>query len=101
MAGRNQQLVLAALDQLEDDRAGRIVLLSGGTDGEDGPTDAAGAFLDTRILTRVREAGIDPKDYLRRNDAYTFFKLVDGLLETGPTDTNVCDLRVVLVEQQS
>jgi glycerate 2-kinase len=99
--GRNQQLILAALDQLEDDGADRIVLLSGGTDGEDGPTDAAGAFLDTRLLKRVREAGIDPKDYLRRNDAYTFFKLVDGLIETGPTDTNVCDLRVVLVDNRS
>jgi hydroxypyruvate reductase len=97
--GRNQQLVLAALAALWDDGAGGIVLLSGGTDGEDGPTDAAGAVLDAELLAEARRRGLDPLDCLRRNDAYTFFDALGGLIRTGPTHTNVCDLRVVLVDR--
>ena len=59
--GRNQQLVLAALERLSADGARGIALLSGGTDGEDGPTDAAGAMLDADILTAAREHGLDPR----------------------------------------
>lgn len=95
--GRNQQLVLAALVELLDTGCEGIVLLSGGTDGEDGPTDAAGAVLDERLVQRLRTTGLDPEDFLRRNDAYTFFAQLGGLIKTGPTHTNVCDLRVVLV----
>ena len=95
--GRNQQLVLAALDMLEPDGLDRIALLSGGTDGEDGPTEAAGAVADAPLLRRVREEGLDPKPYLEINDAYGFFEQVGGLLITGPTNTNVMDLRVALV----
>jgi hydroxypyruvate reductase len=97
LGGRNQQLVLAALQELADD-VGGIVLLSGGTDGEDGPTDAAGAFLDAPMLMAARQAGLDVADYLARNDAYHFFAPLDALIRTGPTHTNVCDLRVVLAE---
>lgn len=95
--GRNQQLVLAGLDFLKGDGLKRLVLLSGGTDGEDGPTDAAGAFADASLCGVVEEKGLDPKPYLELNDAYTFFEQVSGLLVTGPTHTNVMDLRVALV----
>jgi glycerate 2-kinase len=96
LGGRNQQLVLAALIHL----TGRThcAMLSGGTDGEDGPTDAAGALFDDSIIAAAAEAGLAPADYLARNDAYHFFEPLGGLIKTGPTDTNVCDLRVVLVD---
>ena len=96
LGGRNQQLVLAALVRLADDGAGGIVLLSGGTDGEDGPTDAAGALLDAKVLSAARQLHLDPRDFLARNDAYHFFDALGALIKTGPTHTNVCDLRVVL-----
>lgn len=98
--GRNQQLVLAALQHLQ--QAGvtsNCAILSGGTDGEDGPTDAAGAVIDERLLKMApldREAIADA---LRRNDAYTFFDARHGLIKTGPTHTNVCDVRVVVVSR--
>jgi glycerate-2-kinase len=93
--GRNQQLCLAALAELSDWRG--LALLSGGTDGEDGPTDAAGALVDEGIAAEVKRLGLNPRDYLARNDAYTFFEAAGGLLKTGPTHTNVCDLRVLTV----
>jgi glycerate 2-kinase len=96
--GRNQQLALAALE-LRDDWRG-WALLSGGTDGEDGPTDAAGAIADEQIAQEARVRNLDPADYLRRNDAYNFFEPLGALLKTGQTNTNVCDLRVVLTAQQ-
>jgi hydroxypyruvate reductase len=99
LGGRNQQLVLAALEQLTqttDDRARHIALLSGGTDGEDGPTDAAGAVLDAEIMHQASQKRMNPQEYLSRNDAYHFFEPLDALLRTGPTNTNVCDLRVVV-----
>jgi len=103
--GRNQQLVLAALiDLLEaspDKTAALrdIALLSGGTDGEDGPTDAAGAFIDEAILAVIQKQQLDPNCFLQRNDAYHFFEQLGSLIKTGPTHTNVCDLRVVTVSQ--
>jgi glycerate 2-kinase len=103
--GRNQQLALAALCELfkqgptgENPLQG-IVILSGGTDGEDGPTDAAGAFVTAETIERARAMNLNPRDYLQRNDAYTFFQQVGGLIQTGPTHTNVCDVRVVLVDR--
>lgn len=95
--GRNQQLVLAALDQLKDDGMHGIVLLSGGTDGEDGPTDAAGAWADAELLRVARQKNADMSPYLDINDSYSFFDRVGGLLKTGPTHTNVMDLRVALI----
>lgn len=99
LGGRNQQLVLAALDSLAVDGCEGIAVLSGGTDGEDGPTDAAGAFLDAEILAAVRRHNLNMADYLRRCDAYHFFEAAGGLIKTGPTHTNVCDLRVVVVDR--
>ena len=99
LGGRNQQLVLAALQHLLEDGAAAIALLSGGTDGEDGPTDAAGAVLDAELIASARQQQLDPADYLERNDAYHFFEPLGGLVKTGPTHTNVCDVRVVVVDQ--
>ncbi len=96
--GRNQQLVLAALvDQLAGkNRLENALILSAGTDGEDGPTDAAGAWIDQQLVEAVLTQDLDAVDFLARNDAYTFFDTLGGLLRTGPTQTNVCDLRIVL-----
>ena len=106
--GRNQQLVLAALAELLSSSPRLslppslpLALLSAGTDGEDGPTDAAGAIVDSQILAKAKELGLDATDYLRRNDAYHFFEPVGGLIKTGPTDTNVCDVRVVVVDRST
>lgn len=97
LGGRNQQLALAALEVLAPDGGRGIALLSGGTDGEDGPTDAAGAVVDEQVIAAARQLALDPADYLQRSDAYHFFEPLDGLVKTGPTHTNVCDLRVVVV----
>lgn len=101
--GRNQQLVLAVATQLRrmgwaerESQAGSLGILSGGTDGEDGPTDAAGGYLDASVLARAEEAGLDLDDYVARADAYHYLRQAGGLLLTGPTGTNVCDLRVIL-----
>jgi len=96
--GRNQQLVLAALTRLRDGGLEGIVVLSGGTDGEDGPTDAAGAWADAQLLAAANRLGLDPRPYLEVNNAYAFFAPLGGLLKTGPTQTNVMDLRVALVD---
>ncbi len=101
--GRNQQLVLAAMLEVVQacTRGGEeawppLVLLSGGTDGEDGPTDAAGALADAQVYARICELGMDPASHLARNDAYPLFEAAGGLIKTGPTHTNVCDVRVAL-----
>ena len=74
-----------------------IVVLSGGTDGTDGPTDAAGAVADGSTVTRARTKDLDPLDYLRRNDSYHFLQALGDLVITGPTRTNVMDVYMVLV----
>jgi glycerate 2-kinase len=95
--GRNQELALAALSHLWGDGLERICILSGGTDGEDGPTDAAGAVVDTDVAVRARELGLAPEPFLSDHNAYPFFEATGGLLKTGPTQTNVMDVRVALV----
>jgi hydroxypyruvate reductase len=90
--GRNQEFVLAAVRALA--RLDCAVMLSAGTDGTDGPTDAAGAIADSESLRRA--AHLDPDEYLARNDSYRFFEALNDLVMTGPTGTNVMDLRVVL-----
>jgi glycerate-2-kinase len=96
--GRNQQLALAAL--LELDKCEGIALLAAGTDGEDGPTDAAGAFVTEEVVRNAVSLRLDPRAYLARNDAYHFYEQSGGLFITGPTHTNVCDLRILLVNRQ-
>lgn len=101
LGGRNQQLVLAAVQRLWDDGASGLALVSGGTDGEDGPTNAAGALLDESVLAQAHALRLDPADHLARNDAYHFFEPLGALIKTGPTHTNVCDVRVAVVDRRS
>lgn len=93
--GRNQEFALASVLSLKG--FGNYVLLSAGTDGSDGPTDAAGALVDAETLHRAGKNRLDAHDHLKRNDSYNFFKHTGDLLITGPTRTNVMDLRVILV----
>lgn len=95
--GRNTELALAFA--LETEGAAGITLLSAGTDGTDGPTDAAGAFADGLTIGRARNAGLDPEAMLTDNDSYTFFSRIESLLVTGPTGTNVMDIQIVLIEK--
>ncbi len=98
--GRNQEMALAFLAELErDPEHGRgIGFLSASTDGSDGPTDAAGAYASSLMLDRAREAGLSTAAALKANDSYHFFEALGGLYKTGPTMTNVCDLHMLLVE---
>jgi len=93
--GRNQEFVLASA--LVIDGGKNVVVLAGGTDGNDGPTDAAGAIADGSTLVRARAKGLDPLDFLRRNDSYYFFQPLEDLVITGPTRTNVMDVYMLLV----
>ena len=93
--GRNQEFALSASIDISGKK--NIVMLSGGTDGTDGPTDAAGAFSDTFTLKRAEEMGLNPYRFLANNDSYHFFQKLGDLFITGPTNTNVMDLRIVLV----
>ena len=95
LGGRNMEFVLAAA--MEIDGLGGVTVLSGGTDGTDGPTDAAGAIADGTTVQVARGRGYDAARYLRNNDSYHFFEATGDLLMTGPTMTNVMDLRVFLV----
>ncbi|MBM80338.1 MAG: glycerate kinase [Planctomycetaceae bacterium] len=96
--GRNQELALAALNHLWDQGLDGIVILSGGTDGEDGPTDAAGAIADAQVWQAARSQQLSPSEFLAINNSYPFFDRCDGLIQCGPTHTNVMDLRVCVVQ---
>ncbi len=93
--GRNQELALSAAIGL--DRIPNAAIFSLGSDGTDGPTDAAGGYADGDTVTSLREKGINIHDYLANNDAYNALKAVDGLITTGPTGTNVNDVSVLLL----
>lgn len=93
--GRNQEFVLAAA--LDIDGLNNVVVLSGGTDGDDGPTDAAGAIADGTTIERASKSGLNAYEHLCENNSYNFFKPLGDLLITGPTNTNVMDLRVLLI----
>jgi glycerate 2-kinase len=93
--GRNQELALACAISI--DGWDRIFLLSAGTDGTDGPTDAAGAFVSGLTCRRARQADLNPYPYLLANDSYSFFESLGDLLKTGPTRTNVMDIICMLV----
>jgi hydroxypyruvate reductase len=96
LGGRNMEFALAAAIHLENS-PGPALILSGGTDGNDGPTDAAGAFADPTTVQRGKESGVQANEYLAANDSYHFFEKTGELLVTGPTKTNVMDVRLVLV----
>jgi glycerate-2-kinase len=88
---------LALAFAMEIDGIDGITFLSAGTDGTDGPTDAAGAIVGGKTVAAARIAGLDPEEYLNNNDSYNFFKKIDGLLITGPTGTNVMDIQIITV----
>lgn len=95
LGGRNQEFALAAaldLAGLSD-----VAILSGGTDGTDGPTDAAGAIVDGTTLARAPALGLSAAAFLANNDSYHFLEATGDLIKTGPTGTNVADLQVILV----
>jgi len=95
MGGRNQEFALAAA--LDIARLDGVLAFSAGTDGTDGPTPAAGALADGRTLDRAVALGLDPNAFLARNDSYRFFEPLGDLVMTGPTGTNVMDIRLMLV----
>jgi hydroxypyruvate reductase len=95
LGGRNQEFALATA--LEIDGLDGIVALIGGTDGTDGPTEAAGGIVDGGTVRRGKTQGLDARDYLSRNDSYHFLRATDDLLVTGPTFTNVMDLRLFII----
>ena len=94
--GRNTELALVFGIKIKG--LPGITLLSAGTDGTDGPTDAAGAFVDGQTVAKAAAAGIDAWEYLKNNDSYTFFSRTGDLFITGPTGTNVMDLQIILLD---
>ena len=95
LGGRNQEFVLAAALALESCPGGTV--FSAGTDGIDGPTPAAGAIAGAQTIAAARALGLDPQAYLDDNDSYHFFKRTKSLVITGPTGTNVMDIRLLLI----
>jgi len=95
LGGRNQEFGLVSALELDDLEG--VVVLSGGTDGTDGPTDAAGVVVGTDTIRKGRSKGMDPIIFLKNNDTYHFFAETGELLMTGPTGTNVMDLRIMLI----
>jgi glycerate 2-kinase len=98
LGGRNQEFAVATA--LEIDGLDRVVALIGGTDGTDGPTAAAGGIVDGGTVQRGKTKGLDTRDHLSRNDSYHYLQATDDLLVTGPTFTNVMDLRVFMIDHQ-
>lgn len=102
--GRNQEMTLSVLREFSQFPRGLraalngVLFLSAGTDGNDGPTDAAGAFADADAIGRAEALGLDPSRFLAENDSYTFFEKVGGLFKPGPTGTNVCDIQLLIVQ---
>jgi len=99
--GRNQEMALSALAEMDKfpEESRNITFLSAGTDGNDGPTDAAGAFASSEILEEAVAAGLEIAPYLADNDSYRFFDPLGRLLKTGPTNTNVCDIQLILIHR--
>ena len=95
VGGRNLAFVLDCVGKVAGKR---IVVLSVGTDGVDGSSPAAGAVADGETLARAQVMGLDPADYFRRSDSYTFFQKLDDTIMTGPTGNNLRDLRILLAE---
>ena len=101
IGGRNQHMALTALIEMKkrkDNETYSLTFLAAGTDGTDGPTDAAGAIADIESIAISVQKKLDPDTYFTNCDSYSFFKQTGGLLKTGPTQTNVMDLVLVLIE---
>jgi hydroxypyruvate reductase len=91
--GRNQELVLSAVSHISG--LNKVVLASFGTDGNDGPTDAAGAIADGKSMLRAKKLGLSAREYLDDNNSYEFFSRLDDLIKTGPTGINLMDIHVI------
>jgi glycerate 2-kinase len=99
--GRNQEMALAfALAAEQNGLTGNWAFLSGGTDGRDGPTDAAGGIVDNNTVKRMAQTGINPIQLLDNNDSYTALKASGDLVNTGATGTNVADLQILLIQPE-
>lgn len=98
--GRNQEMALAFLSALgRNPKNGEgLTFLSAGTDGNDGPTDAAGAIVNLELYNKAVKQQLSPEKFLSNNDSYSFFEKAGGFLKTGPTNTNVCDIQLLIVE---
>lgn len=96
--GRNQELALSMLNLFDTYGGTGLRFLSGATDGNDGPTNAAGAFAFDSLLEITATKKLSISDFLANNDSYHFFQQTGGLLLTGPTNTNVCDIQVMLID---
>ncbi len=94
LGGRNQEVVLGAL--ANNLNINDVVIIAFGTDGIDGPTDAAGAIVDYTNLAEIKSLNLVVTDFLERNDSYNFFKQINGLIKTGETGTNVSDIIIAL-----
>jgi glycerate 2-kinase len=97
LGGRNQELALSAALKLKNNGDSAIVVASVGTDGVDGPTDAAGAIVDGNTCVRAAKLGLKPERFLAENDSYTFFSKLEDLIFTGQTGTNVNDISLILI----
>jgi glycerate-2-kinase len=97
--GRNQEIALAYAIELHRITPGspNFFFLSAGTDGSDGPTDAAGAFVTPELMAKMKAISAQAETFLTENDAYNFFSNTGNLFKTGPTYTNVCDIQILLV----
>jgi len=96
LGGRNQEFVLAAAMDIQGME--NVVILSAGTDGTDGPTDAAGAIADGKTIERANQLNLDTLKFLQNNDSYHYFEKSNDLIKTGPTNTNVMDIRIMLIK---
>ena len=103
IGGRNSETALRLAIAAEDhrDRIGSFVALCAGTDGVDGNSPAAGAIVDSTTIERAQKIGLDPNDFLVRSDSYSFFVALGDVITTGPTGTNVRDVRILLASGQN
>jgi glycerate-2-kinase len=96
LGGRNMEFALGFADEIKGTEG--ITLLSAGTDGTDGPTDATGAIVDGRTISLAEAKGLNLKEYLDYSDSYHYLQTIDSLLMTGPTGTNVMDIQIVIID---
>jgi glycerate-2-kinase len=99
VGGRNMELALAFAMEIEGTEG--VTFLSAGSDGTDGPTDAAGAIVGGHSMAKAKAAGLNPDAYLKNNDSYNFFQKTEELFVTGPTGTNVMDFQIVIIDDRS
>ena len=99
LGGRNQEFALSFLRKyIKENSKQELCLYSVGTDGIDGPTDAAGAIVDSEIIRQYQSSDLNLESYLRNNDSYNFFRKLNALIKTGATGTNVADIQITIIK---